>query len=320
MYLISTHSGLKKVEKTLKSKLVRGFAVSAGAAVFILLAAFLGSKLFPSPKEMQLRREMDKMREEYGMFNDELKKCYAALENVRARDRDMYRLMLDLKPIDDNVWNAGTGGSETFDSYMNLSDADMLRKTKEKIAKLKYQLSLQTKSHDELIEAYQKKEDRLVSIPSIKPLREDKLNKSMQLLSGFGMRIHPILHIAKMHMGIDFGAPQGTPIYATGKGTVVRIEYKNSGYGHSVVISHGYGYETLYGHMDKILVTPGQQLFKGQQIGTVGSSGTSTAPHCHYEVIKDGTKAQPHALLLGRPYPQRIPRVRGKCLPHHAFV
>lgn len=296
----------EKVERSLRTKLIRGFGIFAGASVFVLISGMIGTRLIPSPNEMKLNRELGHMREEYRILNEEVRKCYAALENVRARDRDIFRLMMDMPNIDDNVWNAGTGGSDNFDEFMNISDADMLRKTKEKLAKLRYQLALQTKSHNEVLEAFKKKEDRLISIPSIKPIREDKINKKMQLLSGFGMRIHPILKIAKMHTGMDFGAPPGTPIYATGKGTVVKIEYRNSGYGHNVVISHGYGFETLYGHMDKISVTPGQQVVKGQQIGTVGSTGTSTAPHLHYEVIKDGTKVNPMHYCLDGLTPQEF--------------
>ncbi len=288
----------EKVEITLKSKLIRAFAVSAGLAVFFVLSGIVYSKLVPSTNEMMLRREMEKMKEEYRLLNNELKIMATALDNVHARDRDLYRMLLDNKSYDEELWNAGTGGSEKYEYFKNMSEGELLAKTREKISKLRYQIALQTQSHNEILEGFKKSEDRLASIPSIKPVREDRLKKSMTYLSGFGWRVHPVLKSAKMHTGIDFGAPPGTPIYATGKGTVVRIEYKNSGYGHNVVISHGYGYETLYGHMDKITVKPGQQVQKGQQIGTVGSTGTSTGPHLHYEVIKDGEKVNPMHFCL----------------------
>jgi murein DD-endopeptidase MepM/ murein hydrolase activator NlpD len=288
----------EKVEISLKSKLIRAFGISAGLAVFFVLSGMVYSRLVPSTNEMVLRREMEKMKEEYKLLNNELHIMATALDNVHARDRDLYRMLLDNKSYDEELWNAGTGGSEKYEYYKNLGEGELLAKTREKINKLRYQIALQTQSHNEILESFKKSEDRLESIPSIKPIREDRLKKSMTFLSGFGWRVHPVLKTAKMHTGIDFGAPPGTPIYATGKGTVVRIEYKNSGYGHNVVISHGYGYETLYGHMDKISVKPGQQVFKGQQIGTVGSTGMSTGPHLHYEVIKDGEKVNPMHFCL----------------------
>lgn len=290
----------EKVEASLKAKLLKGFAYFSAASVYAAVVVFIAYQYFDSPKERMLRREISQMSEDYNILNKQVDMLGAAINNMHARDNGIYRVMLEQKPIDDGIWNAGVGGSDKYEAYKNLSEGDLLKKTNEKISKLRNQIKVQAESHGQIIEEFAKKEDRIVSIPSIKPVREDKLNKSMQLLSGFGYRLHPILKTWKLHTGIDFGAPSGTSIYSTGKGTVVRVEFKNSGYGHSVVISHGYGYETLYGHMSEILVKPGQQVVKGQIIGRVGSTGTSTGPHCHYEVIKDGEKINPmHYCLDG---------------------
>lgn len=137
----------------------------------------------------------------------------------------------------------------------------------------------------------------LASMPSIKPVRSDKLSKSVGLLSGFGYRVHPVFKVLRMHSGIDFTAPKGTAIQATGDGVVIKADFK-SGYGRCVIIKHGYGYETLYAHMDKILVKKGQKVKRGQPIGKVGSSGISTAPHCHYEVHFHGKPVNPIAFVL----------------------
>ena len=142
------------------------------------------------------------------------------------------------------------------------------------------------------------KEKMLASIPSIKPVRSDKLNRGVKLLSGFGYRLHPIHKIRKMHQGIDFSAPRGTAIQATGDGVVEAVKYKKSGYGIHVIIDHGYGYKTLYGHMSKVDVQTGQKIKKGQKIGSVGSTGTSTAPHCHYEVHYKGKAVNPIDYVL----------------------
>jgi murein DD-endopeptidase MepM/ murein hydrolase activator NlpD len=152
---------------------------------------------------------------------------------------------------------------------------------------------LQSKSLDEILRLAQQKEEMLAAIPSIKPLRSDKLRRDIQLLSGFGWRTHPIHKVRKMHAGIDFSAPKGTSIQATGNGKVIKVERKSTGYGVAVTIDHGYGYQTLYGHMWKVNVEVGEKVVKGQKIGEVGSTGTSTAPHCHYEVIYKGKKVNP---------------------------
>ena len=137
----------------------------------------------------------------------------------------------------------------------------------------------------------------LASIPSIKPVRSDKLARSVKLLSGFGYRIHPIFKVRKMHAGIDFTAPRGTPIQATGNGKIIKAG-RGSGYGNRVIIDHGYGYQTLYAHMDRIDVKVGQTVTRGEKIGLVGNTGASTAPHCHYEVIYKGQKVNPIQFVL----------------------
>jgi murein DD-endopeptidase MepM/ murein hydrolase activator NlpD len=164
---------------------------------------------------------------------------------------------------------------------------------RQKVDKLKRQMVVQSKSLDEIGKMAKDKEKMLASIPSIKPVRADKLNARVDLLSGFGYRLHPIHKIVKMHAGIDFSAPRGTPIQATGDGVVEEVDSKRGGYGLHIVINHGYGYKTLYGHMSKADVRPGQKIKKGQTIGRVGSSGSSTAPHCHYEVHYKGEPVNP---------------------------
>jgi murein DD-endopeptidase MepM/ murein hydrolase activator NlpD len=158
---------------------------------------------------------------------------------------------------------------------------------------------LQSKSLDTIMQTAQEKEKMLASIPSIKPVRADKLAKNVGLLSGFGYRIHPIYKVPRMHTGIDFTAPKGTPIQATGDGVVVKAE-SNSGYGRCVIIDHGYGYQTLYAHMSRIDIKQGQRVKRGQRLGLVGSTGASTAPHCHYEVHLRGERVNPvHYVMDG---------------------
>jgi len=176
-----------------------------------------------------------------------------------------------------------------------------------RIDQLTRQLYIQSKSFDEVFKLAKQKSQMLASIPGIQPV---SIKGSSRLVSGFGYRIHPIYKTAKMHTGIDFAAPTGTPIYSTGNGVVSQTEFNGRGYGNNVVINHGYGYQTLYGHMTKFVVRPGQKVQRGDLIGYVGSTGSSTGPHCHYEVIKDGNKIDPINYFYNDLTPQEYEQIR----------
>lgn len=294
----------ERVQATLKAKLTKGFAIGSALVVYAAIVAYLSINFLPSPRIKMKDREIAQMKDQFNVMDKQVEDLKSYVNMLHARDNGIYRVLLEQNPISDGVWNAGTGGSDKYEAFKNLSEADLLQKTAEKISKLRRQIAIQAESHRKILEEFNKSEDRRLSIPSIKPVREDKLNKNMMLLSGFGYRIHPVTKQWKLHTGIDFGAPMGTPIYATGKGVIARTELKDSGYGHNIVISHGYGYETLYGHMSKFAVSVGQTVYKGQLIGYVGSTGTSTAPHCHYEVIKNGEKINPMHYCLDGLTPQ----------------
>ena len=227
------------------------------------------------------------------------------IDKIQERDANVHRVILGIDPIDQAMWNSGTGGSK---NYKNIIDYDntteLIKEDLEKIEVLKRKVQLQNASLDTLEKLALAKVDRLAAIPSIKPVREDKLKRKIRYLSGFGWRDHPIYHIPKFHKGIDFTAPKGTPIQATGNGVVKAVIIKKRGYGKHVIIDHGYGYETLYGHMSKILVKKGQKVVRGQTIGYVGSTGSSTAPHCHYEVHYKGKAINPIDFVFDGMSPQ----------------
>jgi murein DD-endopeptidase MepM/ murein hydrolase activator NlpD len=287
----------EKVQISLKTKVSRGFAVFSAIVVFFFFSMFISQYLFDSPKETVLRHELQQMQSVVADLNKELDVMHKGIDNIVARDNGI-RAIHELEPLDQNLLNAGVGGRDKYSGYQNLSDRELLQKAQDKISKLKNKIALSTESHNAIIEEFERKEDRMHAIPSLLPVREDMLNKDKNLMSGFGPRLHPVYKIWKMHTGMDFGARQGTPIYATGKGTVVRLENSATGYGRNIIISHGYGFETLYAHMESIHVKEGQSIIRGQQIGTVGSTGTSTAPHLHYEVIKNSEKVNPMPYCL----------------------
>lgn len=277
----------------LKEKVIRVFRFLSTAFVTAVLMLVLLYKFFPSPREKQLLNEIDQMKNKYTGLNGKMEQMAKVLNNVQNRDASVHRMMFGMEPIDKAVWNGGTGGSIPYSELTEFrNSAPLLRNSLERMERLERQLVIQSKSLDTIQNLAKNKEKMFSSIPSVKPVREDKLNRSMFLMSGFGMRLHPIHKIRKMHEGLDFAAPQGTPIQATGDGRIVNAE-NGHGYGNHVVIDHGYGYETVYGHMSRVNVHVGQLVKKGQIIGNVGSTGASTAPHCHYEVHLKGRPVNP---------------------------
>ncbi|MCH2042675.1 MAG: M23 family metallopeptidase [Saprospiraceae bacterium] len=240
--------------------------------------------------------ELALMNQKYQELNTQLDLISSSLDNIHERDAAIYREILEMDPKDDAVWRGGKGGSDKYAEFRNLSNSEILVETAKKISRLKHQVSVTASSQDEIVEQAKSKEKMLKHIPSIRPIRSPK--KKLSALSGFGYRTHPVYKIRKMHTGIDFGARKGTPLYATGDGKIARVEYKKTGYGKNVVIDHGYGYKSLYAHMSKVEVRVGQKVKKGQQIGRVGSTGTSTSPHVHYEIIYRGKKINPMPYCL----------------------
>ncbi len=292
IYNIHTLS-YERVVIPLKTRLVQAFGVFSGVVVTSVILLALFYKYFPSPREKELLREIEQMEYKYANINAQFDKMSAALITVQERDASVHRAVFGMDPISENVWNGGVGGHE-MDAERNLfpNSWETVSKTEERVDRLTRQLGLQSKSLDTLLGLAKKKEDMLASIPSIKPVRQDQLQKGMDVLSGFGYRIHPVYKIAKMHEGVDFPARVGTPIQATGDGSVISAG-PHHGYGNCVEIDHGFGYVTRYAHMSKMSVRVGQKVKKGQQIGAVGDTGLSTAPHLHYEVHYKGKAINP---------------------------
>ncbi|MEM1219136.1 MAG: peptidoglycan DD-metalloendopeptidase family protein [Bacteroidota bacterium] len=285
----------EKVEVTLKERIIQFFGFFCAVVVSVIILSQLIWSYFPSPKEKALIQENRQLQADIQNLGQELENVSLVIQNLQERDAGVHRMLFGMDPIDQDVWEGGVGGHNRYpelDAYSKTS-GNLLRDTKTKLDRIRRQVKLQSESLDTIISMAKDREKMFSSIPSIKPVRSDKLARSVRLLSGFGYRIHPVYKIPKMHTGIDFTAPRGTPIQATGDGRVVAVKKKARGYGHHVIIDHGYGYKTLYGHMSRMDVTVGEKVKKGQQIGLVGSTGTSTAPHCHYEVHYQGKKINP---------------------------
>jgi len=286
----------EKVVEPLKVKLLRAFGFMSAVFVTAAIMVAIFYKFFPSPKEEALQRELGQMERNYTIVNDQLAQMNKALGNIQDRDGNVHRQIFGMDPIDPDVWNVGVGGAARntdVTMFGSGNTGDLIKATKDRVDKLKRQLVLQSKSLDEIEQLAHNRDEQLAAMPAIKPVSEDKLKRNIHHLSGFGYRIHPIYKRKKFHAGIDFTSPKGTPIQATGNGKVIQVRRSASGYGHHVKIDHGYGYVTLYAHMSKIDVKKGEKVTRGQKIGEVGSTGSSTAPHLHYEVIYKNKKVNP---------------------------
>ncbi len=226
----------------------------------------------------------------FELLNVNLSRTEAVLGDIQYNDDNIYRTYFEVDPIPESKRNAGFGGNEkstfpTVNRYAGeLADLDR------KLEVLERKLVIQSKSFDEVIDMARTKEKRLAARPAIQPV---SITDLVRFGSPFGLRMHPILKVRKMHEGIDLTAPRGTKVFATADGTVLQAALTGGGYGNKILIDHGFGYRTLYGHLSKILVEAGQLVKRGDVIGLVGSTGLSVSPHLHYEVIVNGRKVNP---------------------------
>jgi murein DD-endopeptidase MepM/ murein hydrolase activator NlpD len=253
-------------------------------------SVWLFDQVFQSPADRARDREIAFLEGQLADMRRQVAQMDAALENLERRDDAVYRTILGVPPVPDHIRQAGVGGSDRFADVRGHMHSEEVADLKLRIAELQRALVTQSKSLDEVAGMAREYEDRLESIPAIQPVRNEDLHR---MAGGWGYRIHPIYKVRKFHYGMDFSAPEGTEIFATGDGEVVKVKRLYNGYGRHVVIRHGFGYETLYAHMSSTDVRVGDKVRRGQVIGRVGSSGTSTSSHLHYEVHKDGVKVNP---------------------------
>ncbi|HXB41032.1 MAG TPA: M23 family metallopeptidase [Bacteroidia bacterium] len=280
----------EKVSTTIKERTLKFLSYLATGTVFATITIILAYNFLDSPKEKKLRREIEKMKNEYEALSQKMTMAQGVLADLQDRDNNIYRVIFEADPIPDNIRKAGFGGSDRYAKLQGFENTNLMEETSQKLDKLLKQIYIQSKSFDDVLKLAKNKEEMINSIPAIMPLNIKNLIRQP---GGFGWRTHPIYKTQEFHPGMDFPAAEGVPIYATGDGVVEQSDANMQGYGNHVVINHGYSYQTLYGHMSKILVKAGQKVKRGQLIGLVGSTGLSTAPHLHYEVIKNGQKVNP---------------------------
>jgi murein DD-endopeptidase MepM/ murein hydrolase activator NlpD len=252
----------------------------------------LYSSYFESPKELILKNEVKEMEFYYENLQVEVENLKKQLVNMEYRDDNIYRVVLGAEPIDKGIRDAGVGGLDRYEDIKkkNTIHEDIIVSLSESVDKLRRKIYIESKSQDDVVGLAESKEKLFAAIPAIQPISNKQL---IALASGFGMRIHPIYKVKKMHTGIDFAAAIGTPIYATADGVIDKLNVSFSGYGKTIEIDHGFGYRTRYAHMHGFAVQQGQKVKRGDLIGYVGDTGLSTAPHLHYEVFVNGIHANP---------------------------
>ena len=265
------------------------FSLTMAMAVGLLL---LYSNYFESPKEVILKNEVKEMEFYFGELQKKVTDLDKILADMAYRDDNIYRVVLGSEPIDKSIREAGVGGVDRYEDIKNkdIIHEDIIVKLNLSIDQLRRKVYIESKSHDEIVGLADNKEKLFAAIPAIQPIPK---KATVVLASGFGIRIHPIYKVRKMHSGIDFAAPIGTPIYAAADGIIDNIEVSFTGYGKKVEIDHGFGYRTRYAHMHAFAVRNGQRVKRGELIGFVGDTGLSTAPHLHYEVFINGAQVNP---------------------------
>jgi len=278
---------IKLTRLDLFKKVATYFLVGLFFASIIILIAYT---FFDSPKELNLKRENAQLRKQYELISRDMDRMEAVLRDIERRDDNIYREILEAEPISQNVRSAGVGGVNRYTHLEGYENSELVINAQRRLDKIAKRLYVQSKSFDEVVDMAKNKEQMLASIPAIQPVPNKNLKR---MASGFGRRMHPIYKVPMMHWGMDFSAPTGTEIFSTGDGRVEKTVNSRRGYGKHVIIDHGYGYKTLYAHMSKINVRRGQKVKRGDIIGLVGNTGLSSAPHLHYEVIKDGNKINP---------------------------
>ncbi len=290
-YFYNTHTmRYEKLEVPLRMKLLRTFGFIAAALVTAFLFLMIAYHYFPSANEKRLMEQNADMRDNYTVMQDHLRQLELKMDELENRDNNVYRSIFESKPVPDSARVNDIETKKEVQLVQAMGEDQLVKGMTNQLNNLALRAAYESKSYVDVESMVKNKEKLLAAIPAIQPVSNKDLTR---IASGFGNRIDPVYKIGRFHAGLDFAAPIGTPIYATADGVVTKAEFNAGGYGNHVVIDHGYGYATLYGHMYRIKARVGQHVKRGEVIGYVGSTGKSTGPHCHYEVHRNGVPVDP---------------------------
>jgi murein DD-endopeptidase MepM/ murein hydrolase activator NlpD len=296
----------KKVERRKRRYFLRSLAFLIASAAMGFGFYFFSTEFYDSPETRRQQAQNEFLSKQLQEANKQLYQLERVIADVERRDNSIYRIYFDASPITDEQRRAGYGGVNRYDSLEGYDKSDALIELRKRIDKLKKRTAIQSTSLDEIAELAADKEKLLAAIPAIQPVRNEDLTR---MASGFGYRTDPFNKTRKFHYGMDFTAPRGTPVFATGDGVVIRADNRSAGFGNHIRIDHGFGYVTVYAHLRRrkpYNVRRGQRVKRGDIIGYVGSTGRSEAPHLHYEVRKDGTRINPINFYYGNLSPEEF--------------
>jgi murein DD-endopeptidase MepM/ murein hydrolase activator NlpD len=280
----------ERVRYSFRQRLTRSLPFFSVTMIFSIAILFFGYDFFESPKISRLNQDQAQTVLKLKVMKTELSKFEKILADVEYNDDHIYRTYFEVDPLQSSLRDAGSGGNVNEDVFSPSKYNKMISSLDNRLDHLAKKLVVQSRSYDDVVEMAVNKEKRLAARPAIQPISIKELTR---FGSSFGFRLHPILHVVRMHAGIDLTCPRGTNIFATADGVVREAGYTSGGYGNKILVDHGYGYSTLYGHCEKVLVKSGDKVKRGDIIGIVGSTGLSTCPHLHYEVHVNDNAVNP---------------------------
>ncbi len=306
-FYFNTHTlRYEKLEVPLRVRLLRFFGFMALSIVIASIIVFVSFQYIDSPKEKLLRNENEDLRENYTIIEKRIQDLNSQVTELENRDNEVYRAIFESSPIPDSARQKKMAEKKEVQLVQSMSKTELVQSIEAQLNRLSLLTAYQNVSYNDINDMLKNKQKLLAAIPAIQPVSNKTLTR---IASGFGTRIDPVYKVAKFHAGLDFATPQGTPIYATADGRVTEADFNAGGYGNHVVINHGFGYETLYGHMYSMKVHKGQLVKRGEVIGYVGSTGKSTGPHCHYEVHKNGQPIDPVYFFYNDLTPEQYDRI-----------
>lgn len=280
---------LEQVEHGLRYWLRQTGIYIFGGIVLGVVFLYLFLLFFPSPREKQLLKEKETIQSQMEVLNSQVDQMQIVMADLQQRDDNLYRVLFGAEPIPLSIRQGTQRKIDYYEQIAQMTNSQLTADLTLKVDMLEKELYVQAKSYDEILELTKTKEIRMENIPSIQPVMNKDLKR---VASGYGMRIDPVYHVRRFHQGMDFTAPTGTEVFATGNAKVEFAGWKQ-GYGNTVILDHGYGYKTLYAHLYKILVRKGQRVRRSDVIALVGNTGKSTGPHLHYEVRLNGRAVDP---------------------------
>ena len=280
---------LERIEHGIRYWLRRSGGYIIGGICIGILFFYIFLNFFPSPREASLMQYNKNLTAQLRLMDQKVDQMQLVMSDMAQRDDNLYRAILGAEPIPLTARMGATQQISYYDSLAHMTNDQLVADVQRKIDILEKELYVQARSYEEVLELAKNQEVRMENIPAIQPV----LNKDLKrMASGYGWRVDPVYHVRRFHEGMDFSAPIGTDIFATGNGVITFVGWKQ-GYGNTIEVDHSFGYKTRYAHCSKLIARVGQKVKRGDVIALVGNTGKSMGPHLHYEVHYQGRPIDP---------------------------